>query len=132
MALIDYNWMVSGMHGKADKTSDTYLRQNKRTGKVYAITRSRKPAKSSELQTALRQRFAVVSKCSTAFVKAGREAVESGEVTPLANAYLKVAAAFNEQTESAFLRSYVMKHHARVSETGEVSIAVDDFIFTNA
>ena len=132
MALIDYNWMVSGMHGKADKTSDTYLRQNKRTGKVYAITRSRKPAKSSELQTALRQRFAEVSKCSTAFVKAGREAVENGEVTPLANAYLKVAAAFNEQTESAFLRSYVMKHHAKVSETGEISVVVDDFVFTKA
>ena len=132
MALIDYNWMVSGMHGKADKTSDTYLRQNKRTGRVYAITRSHKPQKSSELQTALRQRFAEVSKCSTAFVKAGREAVENGEVTPLANAYLKVAAAFNEQTESAFLRSYVMKHHAKVSESGEISVVVDDFVFTKA
>lgn len=130
MAQIDYNWLVNGMHGKTGKTSDTYLRQNKRTGKVYVITRPHKPTKSSELQTALRQRFAMVSKCSTAFVKAGREAVESGEVTPLANAYLKVAAAFNEQTESAFLRSYVMKHHARVSETGEVSVVVDDFIFT--
>ena len=132
MALIDYNWLVNGMHGKAGKNSDTYLRQNKRTGKVYAITRSRKPAKSSELQTALRQRFAEVSKCSTAFVKAGREAVENGEVTPLANAYLKVAAAFSEQTESAFLRSYVMKHHAKVSETREVSVVVDDFVFTKA
>ena len=53
-------------------------------------------------------------------------------MTPLANAYLKVAAAFSEQTESAFLRSYVMKHHAKVSESGKISVVVDDFVFTKA
>jgi hypothetical protein len=130
MAKVDPNFLLAAMHGAADKINGLYVRQNKKTGKVYLIRYRKKKKKSSKLQTALRTRFGEVSKCSTAFVKAGREAVESGEVTPLANAYLKVVTAFNEQTESAFLRSYVMKYHAKVSETGEVSIVVDDFTFT--
>ena len=130
MAKIDPNYLIGGMHGKPDKTSETYLRQNKKTGKVYSIRRPRGPMKSSALQTSLRQRFAAVSKCSTEFVKQGREAVERGDVSPLTDAYLKVVAAFNVQTESSYLRSYVMKYHARVSETGEVSVVVDGFTFT--
>lgn len=38
MATIVPLWLNNGMRGRADKSSDTYIRVNRRTGKAYAVT----------------------------------------------------------------------------------------------
>lgn len=38
MAKVEPMWLNSGMHGRADKTSNTYIRVNRLTGKAHAVT----------------------------------------------------------------------------------------------
>ena len=38
MAKIDMMWLNDGMHGRADKTSRTYVKGDKVTGRTYAVT----------------------------------------------------------------------------------------------
>jgi hypothetical protein len=38
MAKIDMMWLNDGMHGRADKTSRTYVKVDRLTGKTYAVT----------------------------------------------------------------------------------------------
>lgn len=133
MAKVDMTWMTGGIHGTADKTSNFYLRQDRKTGRVYAVRCPKRVKKSleelSDAERNSRNRFELTSRCSTAFVREGRAAVERGENSPLANAYLKVAAAYNDQSESPFMRGYVMKHYTQMTESGKACVVVDDFTF---
>ena len=38
MAKVNSSWIASGMSGRPDKTSRTYIRRNRRIGKAYAVT----------------------------------------------------------------------------------------------
>ena len=38
MARVQSAWIASGMSGRPDKTSRTYIRRNRRIGKAYAVT----------------------------------------------------------------------------------------------
>ena len=38
MAKVNPSWIASGMSGRPDKTSRTYIRRNRRIGKAYAVT----------------------------------------------------------------------------------------------
>ena len=38
MAKIDMMWLNDGIHGRADKTSRTYTKVDRLTGKTYAVT----------------------------------------------------------------------------------------------
>lgn len=131
MAKIDPNWLMSAIHGRAEKKSGLYLRRNFKTGAVYAVQRDpdRTP-RSTPNQVKARERFRLISKGSTEFVRQGREAAEASSSSPLGNAFLKVQAAFNAQHETAFLRSYVMKHHAAIADEGRMTVTVGDFVFS--
>ena len=131
MAKIDPNWLLSAIHGRADKKSGVYLRRNFKTGAVYAVQRDPERAShSTPNQVKARERFRLISKGSTEFVRQGLEAAEASSPSPLGNAFLKVQAAFNAQHDSAFLRSYVMKHHVAIDDEGRMTVIVDDFVFS--
>lgn len=129
MARVEKEWMFGALHGRPNRKSGVYLRGSKKTGKVYAVERTRERHSTSEKELAARERFARLSKACTAFVKEGRAAVEESSPNPLSEAYLKVLAAFNAQSEVAFLRSFVMKYYARMDEDGSVRVVVDSFIY---
>ena len=131
MAKIDPNWLLSAMHGRADKKSGVYLRRNFKTGAVYAVQRDPERAShSTPNQVKARERFRLISKGSTEFVRQGHEAADASSPSPLGNAFLKVQAEFNAQSETAFLRSYVMKHYAAIADEGRMTVTVGDFVFT--
>ena len=131
MAKIDPNWLMSAMHGRADKKSGVYLRRNFKTGAVYAVQRDpNRTPRSTPNQVKARERFRLISKGSTEFVRQGREAADAPLPSPLGNAFLKVLAAFNAQSDTAYLRSYVMKHYAAIADDGRMTVTVDDFVFT--
>ena len=106
MAKIDPNWLLSAVHGRADKKSGLYLRRNFKTGAVYAVQRNpERTPRSTPNQLKARERFRLISKGSTEFVRQGREAAEAPSPSPLGSALLKVQAEFNAHRETAFLRS---------------------------
>ncbi|MBR4710255.1 MAG: hypothetical protein IKP30_09175 [Bacteroidaceae bacterium] len=131
MAKIDPNWLLSAVHGRADKKSGLYLRRNFKTGAVYAVQRNpERTPRSTPNQLKARERFRLISKGSTEFVRQGREAAEAPSPSPLGSAFLKVQAEFNAQSETAFLRSYVMKHYAAIADEGRMTVTVGDFVFS--
>lgn len=131
MAEVTLGWLGGQIHGKVSKKSGMYYRTDKKTGKTYIVHRDNTTKmKSTENQVIARQKFALISKACTAFVKEGREAVEKREPSTLAEAFLSVSAAFNMQKDITFLRSYVMKFHAILLDDGKVEIRVDDFVKT--
>ena len=131
MAKVSTGWLGLLLRGKADKKDETYIRVYEKTGRMCAVHRSKKTkAKSTAGQIAARKRFALTSKACAEFVRMGKEAVALHEPSPLAEAYLSVVVAFNEQREVEFLRSFIMKHYVVVNDAGKVEITVDDYVFT--
>ena len=71
MAKVVPMWLNSGMHGRADKTSNTYIRVNRITGNAYAVTlRNPRTWKDfSNKQVSNSNRFGALCKGVHAWVK---------------------------------------------------------------
>ena len=74
-------WMTDGMHGRADKTSRTYVKGDKVTGRTYAVT-LRNPVYGKDFkngQIAQNNKFGALCKGIAAWVNMAKASAEGSE-----------------------------------------------------
>ena len=124
-------WMTDGMHGRADKTSRTYVKGDKVTGRTYAVT-LRNPVYGKDFkngQIAQNNKFGALCKGIAAWVNMAKASAEGSEDR---NQYDKFVKAVKSQHLYPTVRALIMgKRYATVNEAlNAVTITDGDYTKT--
>ena len=116
MAKITPMWLNSGISGRADRTSNTYTKTNKITGKTYAVT-LRNPVSSKDFnnnQIKANNKFGALCMGISAWLRAAKAADASAEDKAQLEKFQK---AVKSQNHYPTVRSLIMgKRFATVNE----------------
>ncbi len=124
-------WLNNGMRGRADKTSNTYIRVNRLTGKAYAVTlRHPRTGKDfSDKQITNSNRFGALCKGVHAWVKLAK--ADDAPAEDRAE-YRKLCALLRNQSTYPSLTAFIMaRRYVSVNETLDAVTFTDgDYIRT--
>ena len=131
MAKVNPMWLNNGMTGRADKSSSTYIRVNRITGKAYAVTlRHPRTGKDfSNRQITNSNRFGALCKGVHAWVKLAK--AENAAAEDRAE-YEKLTAMLHNQNVYPSLTSFIMaKRYVSVSDDlSAVTFTDGDYVKT--
>ena len=131
MATIVPLWLNNGMRGRADKSSDTYIRVNRSTGKAYAVTlRHPRTGKDfTDKQITNSNRFGALCKGVNAWMKFAK--ADDASAADRAE-YEKLTAMLRSQSTYPHLTALIMaKRYVSVNDSLDAVIFRDgDYVKT--
>ena len=114
MANVKFNWLTSGMSGRADKTSNIYTKQNLQTGQTYAVAlrnpRTYEKQGAKEIQA--QNKFHALSKGVAIFYNRISAVDASAEDTALLKDIVRT---LRSKRRYSTVRGYLMARCAEVS-----------------